>query len=113
MIDKAREVTADSGNCHLALHDTRDLSSLDTFSFDLVVSLPVLQHIPAADAKARYIAEFVRVLRPGGLLVFQLPSQIPAWHRIQPRPRLYRLLRWAGVPSGMLYQKKFTSIQFE
>jgi len=105
MIEEAREVTADSGNCDFVLHDTQDLSSLDTCGFDLVVSLLVLQHIPAADAKARYIAEFVRVLRPGGLLVFQLPSQIPAWHRIQPRPRLYRFLRRAGVPRAMLYQQ--------
>jgi SAM-dependent methyltransferase len=105
MIDKAREVTADIENCRFAVHDAPDLSGLKTHGFDLVVSLIVLQHIPSADAKARYIEEFVRVLRPGGLAAFQLPSEIPAWHRIQPRPRLYRLLRRAGVSGTRLYQQ--------
>jgi SAM-dependent methyltransferase len=105
MIDEAREINTDIENCRFEVHETADLSSLDTHSFDLVVSLIVLQHIPAADAKARYIGEFVRVLRPGGLVAFQLPSQIPVWHRIQPRPRLYGVLRRAGVSPAMLYQK--------
>jgi SAM-dependent methyltransferase len=105
MIDEAREVNADIKNCRFAVHETADLSPLDTHSFDLVVSLIVLQHIPAADAKARYIGEFVRVVRPGGLVAFQLPSQIPAWHRIQPGPRLYGLLRGAGVSRTTLYHQ--------
>jgi SAM-dependent methyltransferase len=105
MIDEAREVNADIGNCRFEVNETPDLSSLDTDSFDLVVSHIVLQHIPAADAKARYIGEFVRVLRPGGLVAFQLPSRIPIWHRIQPRPRLYRLLRRAGLSRSTLYHQ--------
>jgi SAM-dependent methyltransferase len=105
MIAEAREVTEGIENCRFAVHDIPDLAPLDTSSFDLVVSRIVLQHIPAADAKERYIAEFVRVLRPGGLLAFQLPSRIPAWHRIQPRPRLYGLLRRAGVSRTRLYQQ--------
>ena len=55
--------------------------------------------MPAARAKERYVGELVRVLRPGGLLALQLPSAIPARHRIQPRPRAYALLRRAGVPA--------------
>src|SRR5207245_3302199 len=87
------------------LHDGRDLSSFDSCGFNLVLSLLVLQHITSADAKARYVQEFVRVLRPGGLLALQLPSRIPGWHRIQLRPRLYRLLRRAGVSRGRLYRQ--------
>jgi SAM-dependent methyltransferase len=105
MIDRARELTTDIENCRFAVVDSGDLSSLDTRSFDLVVSLIVLQHIPSAGAKARYIEEFVRVVRPGGLLAFQLPNQIPVWHRVQPRPRLYGLLRRAGVSRARLYRQ--------
>jgi SAM-dependent methyltransferase len=105
MIDEARQITSGIENCRFVVHDTPDLAELATSSFDLVVSRIVLQHIPAAGAKARYIMEFVRVLRPGGLLIFQLPSQIPPRHRIQPRPRLYGLLRRAGVPRETLYQQ--------
>jgi SAM-dependent methyltransferase len=102
MIAEACEITEGVENCRFAVHD---LAPLDTSSFDLVVSRLALQHTPADDTKARFIAEFVRVLRPGGLRAFQLPSWIPARHRIQPRPRLYGLLRRAGVPRTRLYQQ--------
>src|SRR5262249_53742407 len=42
--------------------------------FDLVISLIVLQHVPAA-LSVRYLLEFARVLRPGGVMAFQLPSE--------------------------------------
>lgn len=42
--------------------------------FDFVYSDIVLQHLDPADARA-YVAEFMRVLRPGGMAVFQLPSR--------------------------------------
>jgi SAM-dependent methyltransferase len=105
MIDEARALNEDLENCRFAVHDLPDLASLGPDSFDLVVSRFVLQHIPAAETKARYIADFVRVLRPGGLLAFQLPSRIPALHRVQPRPRLYQVLRSAGVSRTLLYRQ--------
>jgi SAM-dependent methyltransferase len=43
-------------------------------AFDLVISLIVLQHMPAA-LSVRYLLEFARVLRPGGVMAFQLPSE--------------------------------------
>lgn len=50
-----------------------DLRVLDSGRFDLVYSRFVLQHMPSRVA-AGYLPELVRVLRPGGVLVFQLPS---------------------------------------
>jgi SAM-dependent methyltransferase len=41
--------------------------------FDLIYTDLVLQHLPP-DISVRYIAEFLRVLSPEGVLVFQLPS---------------------------------------
>jgi SAM-dependent methyltransferase len=105
MIGEARELAAGVANCEFAVHDAPDLAALPSASFDLVVSRLVLQHIPSAQAKTRYIAEFIRVLRPGGLLAFQLPSEIPLRHRIQPRPRLYGLLRRSGVSPDRLYRQ--------
>jgi SAM-dependent methyltransferase len=105
MIDQARELTAGVENCEFAVHDAPGLAALQTSSFDLVVCRLVLQHLPSTEAKERYIEEFVRVLRPGGLLALQLPSRIPWRHRIQPRPRMYRQLRRAGVPRDRLYRQ--------
>jgi 2-polyprenyl-3-methyl-5-hydroxy-6-metoxy-1,4-benzoquinol methylase len=53
------------------LHNTRsDLQLLESSSFDFVYSNKVLQHIPP-QAQAAYIKEFVRLLRPNGLAIFQ------------------------------------------
>jgi SAM-dependent methyltransferase len=103
MLGKAREHTRDRVNCCFAVHDGNDLLELQTGTFDLVLSYLVLQHVPPAAAKASLIAELVRVLRPGGLLAFQLPSQLALWRRVQVGPRLYSLLRRAGVSRRVLY----------
>jgi SAM-dependent methyltransferase len=50
-----------------------DLGQFEADRFDFIYSDIVLQHIPP-DSSRRYIAEFLRVLAPGGVLVFQLPS---------------------------------------
>lgn len=105
MIGEARGLAREVENCDFAVHDAPDLASLQTARFDLVVSRLVLQHIPESAFKERYIAEFMRVLRPGGLFALQLPSHIPARHRVQLRPRLYGLLRRAGLSRTRLYEQ--------
>ncbi len=47
--------------------DVRDLSMLPSDSFDEVVAMDVLEHLPRSDT-ARALAEWNRVLRVGGLL---------------------------------------------
>lgn len=42
-------------------------------SFDFIYSIIVLQHMPRALARA-YASEFVRVLKPGGIVHFELPE---------------------------------------
>jgi SAM-dependent methyltransferase len=74
-------------------------------SFDFIYTAIVLQHVPEKQIVRRYISEFVRTLKPGGLLVMQIPSYIPLRRRLQARPRFYAWLRKAGVPSRMLYER--------
>jgi SAM-dependent methyltransferase len=50
-----------------------DLRVLDDVSFDFVYTNLVLQHIEPSLTR-EYLREFLRVLRPSGVLVFQLPS---------------------------------------
>jgi SAM-dependent methyltransferase len=44
-------------------------------SFDLVITLDVLQHLPIDGGDARALAEFARVLRPGGALLIRTNAQ--------------------------------------
>lgn len=53
-------------------------NSLDQFpdnSIDFLYSHIVLQHIPNEYQK-RYVDEFLRIIRPGGLAVFQIPIEV-------------------------------------
>jgi hypothetical protein len=65
----------------------------------------VLQHVPRRSTIKGYIAEFVRVLRENGLLAFQLLSYVPLRNRIQPRARMYALLRTLGMDERLLYER--------
>jgi len=82
-----------------------DLSRFPDREFDLVYSTIVLQHVPDRSAIGAYIAEFCRVLRPDGLIAFQLPSHIPAIYRLQWQRRLYSVLRRLGVGAPFLYRR--------
>ena len=68
--------------CHYYLNKRNDLTIFKNDTFDLIYSNIVLQHMKPAYSK-RYITEFMRVLAPGGLLIFQIPSRnITLWGKI-------------------------------
>jgi SAM-dependent methyltransferase len=105
MIDVARDLNRDRPGCEFLLNADADLARFEDASFDFVVSHIVLQHVPGRDAILRYIDDFVRVLRPGGALVFQLPSSVPVWARLHLSRRLYLILRRLGVSADTLYTR--------
>jgi SAM-dependent methyltransferase len=102
MIARAQEWNHECTRCRFILNTTGDLKSFETASVDLVHTRYVLQHLPTERLVRDYIREFVRILKPGGLLVFQLPCHISLAHRIQPRRRLYTLLRRLGLSEQLL-----------
>jgi SAM-dependent methyltransferase len=79
------------------------LSSLGDDSFDLVLTRLVLQHLPGRAAVDTMLSEFIRVLRPGGIVTLQLPAGLTRLQRMQPRRTAYRILRSIGVPPAVLY----------
>lgn len=75
MIEAARHFNAFGEKCSYYVNSKNDLSLFPDKHFDFIYSVIVLQHMHPRYS-TRYILEFLRVLKPGGLLVFQLPSDL-------------------------------------
>lgn len=73
MIELANQYNRWPGRCTYHVNTTSSLSFFADDTFNLIYSSLVLQHIEPRYSKS-YIQEFVRVLAPGGVIVFQLPS---------------------------------------
>jgi trans-aconitate methyltransferase len=100
MVDMARQLNPE---CNFL--QAGDLNSFPDGSADLVYSSMVLQHQPDRKHVAGLIAGMVRVLAPGGLLVFQMPLYMPWRNRLQLRRRAYRLLRALGLRHTFTYER--------
>ena len=73
MIELARQYNRHGDRCKYLLNPQRDLRPFADGVFDFVYTSLVLQHMEPCYAKA-YLKEFLRILAPGGLVLFQLPS---------------------------------------
>ena len=102
MVRRAEEANADRPSCRFVANVADDLSQFPSGSFDLVYSSKVLQHMSSRKLASSYIAEFVRVMGPDGLVAFQLWTDVPWRKRVQPRRRLYGLLRPLGFSAERL-----------
>jgi hypothetical protein len=94
MIAVAQRVNRHGDRVEYLLNDRADLSLLSTASASLVSTHITLQHVPPAAAE-RYIREFLRIAKPGGGVIFQLPSHysdsyLPSDRDDQPVPEAAR-----------------------
>ncbi len=76
MIEGAERWNRHGSRCTYHLNTGGDLADFADGAFDLVFCYLVLQHMEPDLAKG-YISEFMRLLGPGGVVVFQVPE---AWH---------------------------------
>ena len=90
MVRQAREYLAAFPNVHVWQTTGTDLSPLEDGAFDLVFSYIVFQHLPSFAVTRNYILESARVLRPGGVFLFQVNDLAP------PREYSSPLLRFAS-----------------
>lgn len=105
MIAQARTLNQKYPNCIFTVSAQDNLRLFADDTFDMICSVIVLQHIPQREVIMSYVAEFVRVLKPNGLLVFQLPSYIAPKYMRQRHMWLYSVLRSAGISQRLLYEK--------
>lgn len=74
MLTEARRHDRHGGRCTYYLNARPDLALFPDGVFDFVYTVIVLQHMEPRHSTV-YIRELIRVLAPGGLLVFQVPSE--------------------------------------
>ena len=87
MVRLAAEFNQDVPPCRFVLNEHGDLRPFRDGQFTFVYSSIVLQHI-APRYSQQYLAELVRVLKPGGILVFQLLEEFRAGAVARWRQRL-------------------------
>ena len=73
MIETARRLQQNPA-CTFVLNQAPDLRQFESGTFDFVHTCKVLQHI-RPDLSVQYIGEFMRLLTPGGMAVFQVPER--------------------------------------
>lgn len=102
MVRLAREFAPE---CTFIFNQRNDLNVFQTDSFDFVYSGRVLQHQRSKETAKCYIAEFIRVIKPRGIIVFQMPYRLSLRASLQLKSRAYSILRRLGVPARFLYNK--------
>jgi ubiquinone/menaquinone biosynthesis C-methylase UbiE len=113
MLELARRHNRHGERCRYHLNSRPNLAIFAGNSFDFIYSSITLQHMEPRYSR-RYLGEFVRVLAPGGVLVFQLPGEPLAQgarlvQRLVPARvlgvyrRFYYRWRYRGQPVMELY----------
>ncbi len=73
MIHRAQKHNRYPAACRYYLNERDDLALFETGRFDFIYSALTLQHMQPRYA-LRYIKEFLRVVKPGGIVMFQMPA---------------------------------------
>jgi SAM-dependent methyltransferase len=107
MVAQARELHRRRPNCRFDVSEDNCLDQFARRSFDLVVSLYVLQHLTDRSMILSYLRGLAKLVRPGGLLVVQLPDRIPLAEKLfyDARRNLYRLLSRASISRTLMFRR--------
>ncbi len=98
MVGRAREYNRFGDRCRYHVNSRDDLRMFADGTFDFVFTDIVLQHMPS-ELMLSYVAEFIRVLRLGGVGLFDIPP------RYANTPRGV-IVRFAPAPFLALYRRR-------
>jgi SAM-dependent methyltransferase len=73
MISVASRLNRHGSRVSFRLNESNRLEGVETDSVTLIFSHITLQHVPS-DLAMSYLGEFLRVVKPGGIIIAQLPS---------------------------------------
>ncbi len=110
MVSLARDYNCERTHCDFIASQSATLPFADG-CFDFVFSVLVLQHLPTKSMILGFIGEFVRVAKENGVIVFQVPIEVPVRRRIQLRRRLWAALSSIAVPQSWLFKAGLAPIQ--
>lgn len=105
MINEAKRLNAAYQNCHFKVNKEDYTLHFPKNYFDFIYSNNVLQHFPNTEIALKQISDFIRLLKPSGIAIFQFPSKLPFLDKLHPRRRLYYLLKYLGLNEKVLYNK--------
>jgi len=111
MVRQAQQLDGGRSGAEFRVNTDDSLAGVERASVDVLVCILVLQHLPTRAAIEGYLAEFVRVLAPGGVAIVQLPTHVPPSprptglrQRLALRRRVTGLLRALHVSPKVLYE---------
>jgi len=84
MVEQARHYNRHGERCHYHVNKQTNLKLFADGTFDFIYTNIVLQH-NRPDNCRRFIRDFLRILAPEGLLVFQMPSEPVTRHPDAPQ----------------------------
>jgi len=113
MIQKAFELNKDLSDRLSFVHNLKpDLSIFKSEQFSFIFTTIVLQHIPAKNSKI-YISEFLRLLKPGGILIFQIPvlkkNRDSAKKKLKKTLKIRERLAFIGIGKGFAMEMNCVS----
>jgi SAM-dependent methyltransferase len=103
MIQEATRLNRFGERCIYHLNERSDLELFSKQSFDFIYSNIVLQHMEPRFSR-KYISEFVRLLAPGGILVFQIPSALAGTIIDRPLPNDAFAAEISAVVDGVVIE---------
>lgn len=92
MVKVAKKLNKDIPNAHFKVNNGVDLSIYDDNIFDFCFSFVVFHHIPSFKVVASYVREIDRILKPGGLFMFQVNTT-----------RWVKVFGWLPIPRGLTW----------
>jgi SAM-dependent methyltransferase len=105
MLALARSRAGARKDVDFRLDESGDQSLFAGERFDLVYTGLVLQHLPTSADALACLGRLCAAVAPGGALIAQIPTRLPARTRLQLGQRAYKALRRLGVPASPLYRR--------
>lgn len=118
MIAEAKRLNRAPSSCYYHVNNAPNLRLFPVDFFDFIYTSIVLQHIPVRHVE-QYLREFIRVLKPDGILLFQMPEKFretqkevsSPWQKFRSEVQLRSRIRRCLVRIGIIKRSNSGTMQ--